>query len=161
MSNAPFHLATHPARGAIISSLASAWQIIRSNINRKLSQRDAGRVRSHLTDALRYFHEGQQTATPYQRQSREARAEMRARVFTAYGGAGACCGESHFDALTIDHIRPLKGKRRRHRIYQHLLALGCPRDGNFQVLCLNCNMLKGTLAECPHLTERREQSAAA
>ncbi|HZH31172.1 MAG TPA: hypothetical protein VEY11_10450 [Pyrinomonadaceae bacterium] len=64
-------------------------------------------------------------------------------------------GDKHFAILTIDHIRPLKGKKRRPRIYQHLLAQGCPRDSNYQVLCLKCNMLKATGAECAYVAEAR------
>ena len=93
--------------------------------------------------------------------ARKRARRLRRQIVEALGAACACCGESHFAILTIDHIQPLKGKRRRPRIYQHLLALGCPQDANYQVLCLNCNMLKGTGAECLHQTEGRGRSAAA
>ena len=80
-----------------------------------------------------------------------------------YGGAPpkcACCGESHYEFLTIDHIKgdghthfwgnkPGCGYRKRQRItgmllYRYMVKNNFPNDG-YQVLCFNCNCLKGTL----------------
>ena len=67
--------------------------------------------------------------------------------------------------ITIDHRRNDGAQHRRaftdiRDLYRDILAQGCPTEF-YQVLCLNCNMLKGTGAECLHQTERRERSAAA
>jgi len=64
----------------------------------------------------------------------------------------ACCGESHYEFLSIDHIN---GNGRRERkllghgnIAQTLVARGFPLG--YRVLCLNCNMSIGYYGYCPH-----------
>jgi hypothetical protein len=79
---------------------------------------------------------------------------LRLRVFEAYGGACACCGESHPRALTVDHVKPLKGRRRPKDVYKLIVRLGFPPE--YQVLCLNCNQLKDMGEACPH---RRKDAA--
>jgi len=86
---------------------------------------------------------------------REAYRKRKRRVFAAYGGKCACCGESHVEFLTIDHI---DGGGTQHRkklkveggagIYRWLETNGFP-DG-FRVLCWNCNCAIGIHGYCPH-----------
>lgn len=117
------------------------------------------RVRRSLREARRVL-----SSSPSGLMSREARAarlaereRMRLEVLARYGRCSTCCGESHPRALTIDHVRPLRGGRRRPNLYAWLLRHGGP-PGPYQVLCLNCNMLKGTGAECPHKRGRAPPS---
>lgn len=56
--------------------------------------------------------------------------------------------------LTVDHVKPLKGRRRPKDVYNLVVREGFPAD--YQVLCLNCNQLKGAGVACPH---RRKDAA--
>src|ERR1039457_2632877 len=85
------------------------------------------------------------------------RRRVRLAVFAAYGGKCACCGESTYEFLTIDHIN---GGGREHRasiggsgssIYSWLRRNHFP-DG-FRVLCMNCNFADGKFGGCPHTTK--------
>jgi hypothetical protein len=82
----------------------------------------------------------------------DAREAMKLAAFAAYGGRCACCGETEPRALTIDHVEPLNGRKTRGDVYRTLAAAGFERDPRYQVLCVACNLLKGTEAECPHQT---------
>ena len=71
----------------------------------------------------------------------------------------ACCGETHIEFLTIDHIH---GGGRKHReevgfgksFYRWLIKNNFPKG--FQVLCYNCNCAKGHFGYCPHKREMFE-----
>jgi len=67
----------------------------------------------------------------------------------------ACCGESNYFFMTIDHImgrgktdREAGQKRSGWRLCVNLKMRGYP-DG-YQVLCYNCNLAKGHYGSCPH-----------
>lgn len=67
----------------------------------------------------------------------------------------ACCGETHIESLTIDHINNDGAQHRKitecgsgTTLYLWLKKNGYP--GEFQVLCMNCNWAKGRLGYCPH-----------
>lgn len=68
-------------------------------------------------------------------------------AFDAYGGRCACCGETNSCFLTIDHINNDGNRHRSQRkatgygIYRWLKKEGYPQ-GQFQVLCWNCNCSK-------------------
>lgn len=74
---------------------------------------------------------------------------LRPLALMRYGLSCACCDESEYTFLTIDHIvpgRPESGPP--NRLYQWLYANGYP--GGFQTLCFNCNVAKGVKRQCPH-----------
>lgn len=83
-----------------------------------------------------------------------SRALLRAEVIERYGGRCACCGESAFYFLTIDHINNDGAAHRRQigraSLYKWLRDNDYPKG--FQVLCYNCNCAKGRygLGVCPH-----------
>jgi 5-methylcytosine-specific restriction endonuclease McrA len=77
-----------------------------------------------------------------------SRYEVREIVLSIYGAACACCGETLERVLTVDHVKPLRGKKKRSSLWRRVLNLGCP--DTFQILCFNCNQAKGVSAECPH-----------
>ena len=65
-----------------------------------------------------------------------------------------CCGELEEMFLTIDHINGGGGKERKrfnnsHPSYYRWLALS-PKMPGYQVLCFNCNIVKGFNKICPH-----------
>jgi hypothetical protein len=91
----------------------------------------------------------------YKEYSRSYEKKKRIEVLTHYGNGKmecACCGESIFEFLGLDHINGGGNKHRKSigttRLYDYLRSHGYP-DG-FQVLCHNCNMAKGFRGKCPH-----------
>lgn len=89
---------------------------------------------------------------------RAARREHKQRVLDAYGSECACCGESTFEFLTLDHIagdgathRKTSGLTKSLALYKHLIAEGFPTG--YRVLCFNCNSARGFYGYCPHHPE--------
>jgi hypothetical protein len=90
---------------------------------------------------------------------RKRQQELRKVVLNHYGGKCACCGETTYEFLAIDHINNDGNEHRRKiggsgKLYSWIRANHFP-DG-FQVLCHNCNLAKGFYGECPH---KRGQNA--
>lgn len=87
--------------------------------------------------------------------NKPSRDKLRVDVLTKYGSgvmACMCCGDSHEEFLTLDHING-GGKQERERLpgtslYTKLRANGYP-DG-YQTLCYNCNGSLGRRGYCPH-----------
>lgn len=79
--------------------------------------------------------------------------KLRSDVLSNYGGKCACCGESEFDFLQIDHVNGGGNAHRKtvstRQIYQFLRKNGYPKD-DYQLLCANCNMAKERPNGCPH-----------
>lgn len=83
---------------------------------------------------------------------REAIQVLRRDVFGRYGGKCTKCGEEKLDVLTIDHIENNGAEHRRQlgksggpSFYRWLRKQGYPKDG-YQILCMNCNSSKSSLA---------------
>lgn len=76
------------------------------------------------------------------------RKEVRLRVISHYSPnlKCQCCGESHYEFLTIDHMNNDGAEHRREigigggRLYEWLIKNNFPEG--YQVLCWNCNMSK-------------------
>jgi hypothetical protein len=80
---------------------------------------------------------------------------LRVEVLNRYGGRCACCGESQYEFLSIDHINNDGAEHRREvgrgaSICRWLKKNNYP--AGFQVLCMNCNCAKGWYGMCPHQT---------
>lgn len=78
--------------------------------------------------------------------------KWRADALARYGDKCACCGETTYEFLCIDHINGGGARQRREtkkHIYHWLKQAGWPTQG-FQVLCHNCNLAKGFYGQCPH-----------
>jgi hypothetical protein len=99
----------------------------------------------------------------YHQENREKRlAQFKTRAISlkqemiaAYGGKCSCCGESRFEFLTLDHVNG-GGKSHRSRVggggahlYADLKRRGWPQ-GEYQLLCFNCNTAKFYYGTCPH-----------
>jgi hypothetical protein len=90
--------------------------------------------------------------------SRTYAKKLKLEVLTHYGGSPpkcACCGETIFEFLTIDHIDGGGHKERErlnrfgHNFYVWLRKNNYPKG--YQVLCYNCNCgKKGNNGVCPH-----------
>jgi len=81
---------------------------------------------------------------------REKRRSLRLEVLTAYGNACACCGETTYEFLAIDHING-DGSRERKispNTYSLIKRNGFPPG--YRVLCHNCNQSLGSYGFCPH-----------
>ena len=106
-------------------------------------------VREYSREAAR-----RDRATPERREYLLAyRRETRAKVINHYSSGlnvCLCCGESHFEFLTIDHINGGGNKHRQEvkSVYLWLVRNNFPVG--FQVLCYNCNLAKGRYGYCPH-----------
>jgi len=85
--------------------------------------------------------------------SRKWHQARKAEAIEHYGKVCACCGESTYEFLCIDHIN---GGGNRHR-----KQLGCSRNffhwlkrngfpEGFRTLCHNCNQSLGYNGYCPH-----------
>ncbi len=64
----------------------------------------------------------------------------------------ACCGETEYFFLTIDHIN---GGGHRHRLTMPGggLIFRLKRDNfppGYRILCYNCNCVRGHYPKCPH-----------
>ncbi len=89
--------------------------------------------------------------------ARDALHELKQLVIDAYGGGCACCGETTYEFLSIDHKYNDGAEERRRlktkaRCGLALLRLIVREDfpERYQILCYNCNMSKGFFGECPH-----------
>ena len=99
---------------------------------------------------------------PQRGYEKRGRTLVREEVLNHYGGKCACCVETRYEFLAIDHINGGGNKHRREQKISNL-AYWIKRNNypdGFQVLCHNCNMAKGFYGECPHEKERRNLSLA-
>lgn len=79
---------------------------------------------------------------------KEERRALRRAVLDILGGLCACCGETEYVFLDIDHVNDDgAAERRRTNVATWRLALVEP--ARFQVLCRNCNWAKFQ-GGCPH-----------
>ncbi len=79
--------------------------------------------------------------------------ELRYQTLYAYSNGlmkCACCSESIYELLTIDHIYGGGGKERREcgNFFYRLRRENFPYG--YRVLCYNCNMSRGRYGYCPH-----------
>ena len=86
--------------------------------------------------------------------NRKAKAHrmMREKAFAGYGHKCACCGESRFEFLAIDHVNGNGAADRKKyntwQIAKRVIELGFPKE--YRVLCHNCNLAIGWYGHCPH-----------
>ena len=81
--------------------------------------------------------------------------ENRRLCIEHYGSKCACCGETIYEFLTIDHINNNGAEERRElginsgtETYKYLIKNNYPEG--YQILCYNCNCAKGFYGYCPH-----------
>lgn len=108
---------------------------------------------------LNEFTKRWQKANPalYKRIGDKCREAVRSQALAAYGNKCACCGETIYRFLTIDHINGTGVKnsvRKKNgatgtgdKLYRWLRANNYPPG--FRVLCFNCNWAEGH-GGCPH-----------
>lgn len=68
----------------------------------------------------------------------------------------ACCGETHLEFLTVDHMNNNGAEHRKSGRFRDL-QLELLRNGfkasDYQILCMNCNFALGHSGYCPHKPE--------
>lgn len=138
---------------ALCLAVNSARQLVNALRGQTMTNERADRIDRKLREAQHILRGGKPERQGKRRDREAYRIALRSRVFGLYGGRCACCGESNQRALTIDHVEPLRGARGKRNVYNLLASAGRPLP-EYQVLCLNCNQLKGTSAECPHKAQR-------
>lgn len=87
--------------------------------------------------------------------------KLRNDVIAGYGGRCACCGESQYEFLSLDHVNgggtihlkgnKMGGDKRVH--YRDARNRNYPPD--YRILCHNCNFALGHYGHCPHDKERK------
>lgn len=86
-------------------------------------------------------------AGQYQRQ--------KSKLLEMYGNKCQCCGETHREFLSIDHINN-DGYIRRKQDKNHNRTLigrilrGTENMDDYRILCMNCNSSYGFFGYCPH-----------
>jgi len=84
---------------------------------------------------------------------KKTRFNRRKRVLDHYGGKCACCENTQYEFLSIDHIGGGGTKHRKTvgaNIDRWLIKNNFPEG--FRVLCHNCNFSLGLYGYCPHNT---------
>lgn len=87
--------------------------------------------------------------------SRKRNWKRKMQALEAYGRVCACCGEDRPEFLALDHIhgggnqKRKKGQLAGTPLYKALRLQGYPQ-GEFRVLCHNCNLSLGFYGYCPH-----------
>lgn len=107
--------------------------------------------------SLAYFNNNKESISI---KMRGKRWEQKLACLDVYGGRFcSCCGETHIEFLTIDHINGGGTKHRKSEkignIYYWLRRNGYP--SGYRVLCFNCNCARGHFGCCPHEKERELQ----
>ena len=78
-----------------------------------------------------------------------ARAKLKTEGYRSLGDVCACCGFDDKRFLTMDHILPVGGLRRRSDTWAEAKRSGWD-TAQFQILCGNCNFAKSDNGSCPH-----------
>ena len=116
---------------------------------------------AHLDQEKAYFESyyaaNKQKISDYHKRHRQ---QLRLLVLSHYSNGTptcACCRESRFEFLTLDHIHNNGAAHKRQvgrgQVYYSIRDAGFPPE--YQVLCFNCNCAKGTYGICPHEIERQ------
>ena len=108
----------------------------------------------HAASANSYYHDNSDSCKEKMRQRNR---EQRERCLQHYGNKCACCGETRYEFLAIDHVNGGGGKHREEigrggHIYRWLIKNSFPAE--FRVLCHNCNQAIGLYGYCPHEREQ-------
>jgi len=70
---------------------------------------------------------------------------IKEKLLEIYGSFCACCGESHKELLTLDHLHKVGDRTRRKKTAtsRYLEAIREKDFSKYQILCFNCNCSKG------------------
>jgi len=114
---------------------------------------DAVRCSACREEYLKVYRRKEETL----QRRREQTRKLRETALNGYGHKCACCGESRFEFLAIDHVNG-GGSKERKTMSPSQIANKAINEGfppMYQLLCHNCNCAKGWYGVCPHQTEKR------
>lgn len=89
--------------------------------------------------------------------NKKNRDKIRDQVLDGYGRKCACCGETRWQFLAIDHVEGGGTKHRKTIRNPYAMRLLVIKEGfpaKYRLLCHNCNQAMGWHGVCPHETER-------
>jgi hypothetical protein len=86
---------------------------------------------------------------------RRQRRSLRLQFLEEFGCTCSCCGETHPDLLSLEHIRGNVDKiKAAYRKASYYLYAAAKRDNwdrsKYECLCMSCNWAKGIYGICPH-----------
>jgi hypothetical protein len=119
-------------------------------------------ARRHESDPERRKRTNKQTVARYGPEYyREKHLALKKLVMDAYGGKCACCGETELVFLSLDHIHGGGAEHRRKvgasKVWRDLRDVGFPQ-GDYRVLCMNCQYGWQHGRICPHELQRRKEA---
>lgn len=82
------------------------------------------------------------------------KSRLRREIVDHYGACCACCGETQYEFLTIDHVNNDGAVHKRvvgrdtYSVLRWIKANDFPNS--IQILCYNCNCVRNTYGYCPH-----------
>jgi hypothetical protein len=133
-------LADNPARGFFMSS-------------RKWRKKNREKIRKYK---IEYWAKNRNR---YILLKRASRTEAKNIIIKHYGGKCVCCGETHREFLTLDHINGGGNKERKElkikagtEFYLYVIKNNFPNG--YRLLCSNCNCSRGFYGYCPHEKEK-------
>ena len=99
----------------------------------------------------------------YKARERIRRKNLRSEYINAYGSKCSCCGETELRFLTLEHIKKDGGLHRKivggnYPIYVDLKRRGWPQ-GDYTLLCWNCNCAERYGEKCPHKLKKEKECA--
>jgi len=114
----------------------------RTEYNRKYYAENRDRLRLRKAENMRKYRA--ERPDHYAKQSRDAKAKIRATLFEMYGQECVICGFSDKRALTLDHING-NGNKERARlgergVYQKARDKYAPDQ--YRTLCMNCQFIE-------------------
>jgi hypothetical protein len=130
----------------------------------KYNHSDKGRAtakRYHASSKFKLVVRRYEQSAKGKRQSYEETLRLKRELLAAYGNWCECCGERHIEFLTLDHINGNGKAERAHHgqgknFWHWLKKQGWPQ-GNYRILCMNCNFARRYRRPCPHERKRIER----
>lgn len=116
------------------------------------------RRREDNPEALRKKHKSwrDRNSERVKESSKRYSRKLRDTVISGYGGSCACCGESRYEFLALDHVHENGAEERRRMNGNRAVYVKAIRDGFpdcYRLLCHNCNAAIYMYGRCPHQSE--------
>lgn len=130
--------------------------VLKFYVNKKMSDGFHAMCKDCWAERSREWHKRNRKSVSDRHRKNNRR--LREEIIGAYGGKCACCGETTYEFLTVDHVKNDGSLHRQQigqrMIYRWLKENNFPKRG-FQLLCYNCNLAKARYGKCPHQKERK------
>jgi len=108
--------------------------------------RNKKKTRKRKTELMRKYRA--ENPEKYRKQSRDAKARLREKIYEIYGRKCVDCGFEDARALTLDHIKNNGSEERKQLgergVYLRATNQYLPED--YQILCMNCQFIKRAIS---------------